>query len=85
RRRMTSTTDITDRLAHWLRRHIQDADQVRIEGLDRVTFGHSAEMMLMTVVTTRDDRECSRDVVVRMRPKPPALLEPYDLDRQFTI
>ncbi|PRC47166.1 phosphotransferase family protein, partial [Mycobacterium sp. ITM-2017-0098] len=39
----------------------------------------------MTVVTTRDDRECSRDVVVRMRPKPPALLEPYDLDRQFTI
>ena len=26
-----------------------------------------------------------RDVVIRLRPKPPALLEPYDLPKQFTV
>lgn len=82
---MTSDIDIAERLAYWLRAQVTDADGVRIEGLDRVTFGHSAEMMIVTVVTTRDGRECSQDVVVRMRPKPPALLEPYDLGRQFEI
>ena len=44
-------------------------------------FGHSAEMLALTIVTG-DSR---RDVVLRLRPKPPALLEPYDLERQFTI
>jgi aminoglycoside phosphotransferase (APT) family kinase protein len=37
--------------------------------------------MVFTVVAG-DGR---RDVVLRLRPKPPALLEPYDLTRQFTI
>ncbi len=82
---MTTTTDIAERLAAWLRVQISDVDDVRVEGVDRVTFGHSAEMMVLTVVTTTDGLDCSKDVVVRMRPKPPALLEPYDLERQFSI
>ncbi|HEX5142930.1 MAG TPA: phosphotransferase family protein, partial [Mycobacterium sp.] len=49
--------------------------------LDRVEFGHSAEMLVLAVVSA----EQRRDVVLRLRPKPPALLEPYDLKRQFEI
>jgi aminoglycoside phosphotransferase (APT) family kinase protein len=50
-----------------------------------VNFGHSAEMMVLTIVTGPGDGEHRRDVVLRLRPEPPALLEPYDLTRQFTI
>ena len=38
-------------------------------------------MMVLTIVTGGD----RRDVVLRLRPRPPALLEPYDLERQFDI
>ncbi len=78
---MTLDTNDTKRLTAWLRPQLPDADDVRVEGLDRVNFGHSAEMMVLTVVTG----DTRRDVVLRLRPKPPALLEPYDLARQFTI
>lgn len=78
---MTQDPNLAQRLAAWLRAQLPDADDVHVEGLDWVNFGHSAEMMVLTVVAggTR------RDVVLRLRPKPPALLEPYDLTRQFTI
>jgi hypothetical protein len=36
-----------DKLTAWLRTQLP-ADDVRIEGLDRVEFGHSAEMMGLT-------------------------------------
>ena len=78
---MTLDTNIAERLTGWLHTQLPGADDIGIEGLDRVTFGHSAEMMVLTVAT-RDSRQ---DVVLRLRPKPPALLEPYDLTRQFTI
>ena len=44
---------LIERLTGWLRTQLPDADDVRIEGLDRVNFGHSAEMMMLTVVTAR--------------------------------
>lgn len=72
-------------LQRWLQTQLPDADQLRIDGLDRVDFGHSAEMMVFTIVTTQAGREIRRDVVLRLRPTPPALLEPYDLAKQFTI
>ena len=78
---MSLDTNIAERLAGWLRTQLPDAEDVGIEDLDRVNFGHSAEMMVLTI-TTRDSRQ---EVVLRLRPKPPALLEPYDLARQFTI
>ncbi|MDY6995076.1 MAG: phosphotransferase family protein [Actinomycetota bacterium] len=83
---MIADAELRDRLAGWLRSRIGgDAGQVELEGLDRVTFGHSAEMMALTVVSTHPGGERRREIVVRMRPAPPALLEPYDLARQFTI
>jgi aminoglycoside phosphotransferase (APT) family kinase protein len=82
---MTLDININERLTGWLRTQLPDAQDVRVEGLDRVNFGHSAEMMVLTVVTRQGDRETRQDVVLRLRPKPPALLEPYDLARQFTI
>ena len=82
---MTLDANVIERLTDWLRSQLPDADDVRIEGLDRVNFGHSAEMMLLTVVTRHAGQDSCQDVVLRLRPKPPALLEPYDLARQFTI
>src|SRR6516162_214460 len=82
---MTPDANVEQRLTAWLRTQVPDADDVRIEGLDRVNFGHTAEMMMLSVVTRHGDRDNRLDAVLRLRPKPPALLEPYDLVRQFTI
>ena len=82
---MTRDTDFETRLTAWLRAQLPDADDVHIEGLDRVNFGHSAEMMMLDVVTRRGDQQTRQPVVLRLRPRPPALLEPYDLARQFRI
>jgi len=79
------TDEVRDRLTAWLRARSPDADDVRIEGLDRVTFGHSAEMMAFTLACREGGREQRRDVVLRLRPPAPGLLEPYDLPRQFEI
>lgn len=82
---MTLGADSQRRLSDWVRTQVPDADDVRLEGIDRVSFGHSAEMMTLRVLTRRRGREDRQDVVLRLRPKPPALLEPYDLARQFTV
>jgi aminoglycoside phosphotransferase (APT) family kinase protein len=72
---------IEQRLGTWFAGHLPDADDVRVDGLDRIEVGHSAETLLVTVVADG----ARRDVVIRVRPEPPGLLEPYDLHRQFTI
>ncbi|MGE2815034.1 phosphotransferase family protein [Mycobacterium heidelbergense] len=82
---MTLDATVAERLTAWLRTQLPDSDEVRIEGLDRVNFGHSAEMLTLSIVARHGERDARQDVVVRLRPKPPALLEPYDLMRQFTI
>ncbi|WP_166902889.1 phosphotransferase family protein [Mycobacterium sp. DL440] len=82
---MTLDAAAEQRLAAWLRSQLPEADEVSLEGLDRVNFGHSAEMMVLTVVARTGRAENRQDVVMRLRPTPPALLEPYDLPRQFTI
>ncbi|OFB37375.1 acyl-CoA dehydrogenase [Mycolicibacterium sp. (ex Dasyatis americana)] len=82
---MSANAEFVEPLTQWLRAKHPEADEVRIDGLDRVTFGHSAEMMVFAIVTRRGDDEARQDVVLRLRPTPPALLEPYDLIRQFTI
>jgi aminoglycoside phosphotransferase (APT) family kinase protein len=73
------------RLTEWFSSQLPEAEDVRLDGLDRVEFGHSAEMMVLTVVKQVGGREHRDDVVLRLRPRPPALLEPYDLKRQFDI
>jgi len=82
---MTSDSDVSERLRTWLGEQLPDATDVRVEGLDKVEFGHSAEILLLTVVWTADGSEHREDVVLRMRPPKPGLIEPYDMQRQFAI
>jgi aminoglycoside phosphotransferase (APT) family kinase protein len=82
---MMPNDELCDRLTVWFRSQLPTAEHVSIEGLDRVDFGFSAEMMVLTLVSQVDGRENRQDVVVRMCPPSPGLLEPYDLKRQFDI
>jgi aminoglycoside phosphotransferase (APT) family kinase protein len=77
--------DAEDRLTGWLRERMPSAENLRIEGSDQVTIGHSAEMIILTLVWTDGGAERRQDVVLRLRPPAPGLLEPYDMARQFTI
>ena len=77
--------DIETKLTSWLATLLPEADDVRVEGLDRVEFGHSAETLLLTVAWREGDTEVREDVVIRIRPPEPGLLPPYDLQRQFDI
>ncbi len=77
--------DRLDRLAAWLATQLPGCDDVRVEALDRVEFGHSAETLTLTVCWRGDGVGHRQDVVLRQRPPAPGLLEPYDLARQFAI
>jgi aminoglycoside phosphotransferase (APT) family kinase protein len=77
--------DIESRLTSWLATQLPDAEDVRVDGLDRVEFGHSAETLLLTVAWRDRDGDHCEDVVIRIRPPEPGLLPPYDLQRQFEI
>jgi aminoglycoside phosphotransferase (APT) family kinase protein len=77
--------DQLDRLRDWFAGQLADSDRVEIAGVDRVTFGHSAETLLLTLAWRDRGGEHRRDVVLRVRPAAPGLLEPYDLARQFAI
>lgn len=77
--------DLAERVAAWLGDELQDVDSVSLEGVDRLDLGHSAEMLLLTVVKTAGTGEERQDVVVKLRPPSPGLLEPYDLARQYRI
>jgi len=77
--------DIETRLTSWLATQLPDAQDVRVDGLDRVEIGHSAETLLLTVAWRDRDGEHREDVVIRIRPPEPGLLPPYNLARQFEI
>jgi aminoglycoside phosphotransferase (APT) family kinase protein len=79
------TVDASTRLARWLAAQLSGADDVRVEAAERVEFGHSAEMTVLTLAWQAADGRRCQDVVVRLRPPEPGLLEPYDLERQFAI
>jgi aminoglycoside phosphotransferase (APT) family kinase protein len=72
-------------LAAWFADRMPDARDVRIEGLDRVTTGHSAETLLLALNWTDGAGDHRDDVCIRVRPVAPGLLEPYDLKRQFEV
>jgi aminoglycoside phosphotransferase (APT) family kinase protein len=76
---------IARQLRDWFATQLPGAGDVTIEGVDRVTFGHSAETFLLTLVWSTSSGHHRRDVVLRLRPPVPGLLEPYDLYRQFEI
>jgi alkylation response protein AidB-like acyl-CoA dehydrogenase len=56
---------LRDRLAAWLRTQLPDADEVWIEGLDRIELGHSAEMLALTIASRADGADHRRDVLAR--------------------
>jgi aminoglycoside phosphotransferase (APT) family kinase protein len=74
-----------DRLRDWFATQLFDAKHVEIAAVDRVTFGHSAETLVLTLAWDDSHGDHRQDVVLRVRPPAPGLLEPYDLTRQFTI
>lgn len=78
-------TDRLERLAAWLATKIDGAQDVRIEDVDRAAMGHSAETLVMTISWEATAGAQVLDVVVRVRPPAPGLLEPYDLARQFLV
>lgn len=77
--------DITERLRAWLADQFTDAPEVQIQNLDHVDVGHSAEMLTLSLVWGHACTLLRRDVVLRLRPPAPGLLEPYDLQRQFDV
>jgi aminoglycoside phosphotransferase (APT) family kinase protein len=78
--------ELRGRLTEWFATQLPGgAEHVRVEGLDRVTLGHSAETMLLRLTWRERQRAERRDLVVRVRPPLPGLLEPYDLQRQFAV
>jgi aminoglycoside phosphotransferase (APT) family kinase protein len=72
-------------LTHWLAQQLPAADEVRIQGLERVEVGHSAEMLALTLMVRTGTAERTDEIVLRLRPPSPGLIEPYDMDRQFRI
>jgi aminoglycoside phosphotransferase (APT) family kinase protein len=80
-----SPPDVHLRLAAWLAEQLPQMSDLRIEGLGRVEFGHSAEMLELTIVGRLAGDEHRQPVVVRLRPPSPGLLEPYDMRRQYDI
>jgi aminoglycoside phosphotransferase (APT) family kinase protein len=77
--------DIGDQLTDWFAGQLPGAEKVRIDNIDQVAFGHSAEMMLLALSWRAGGEDRHQDVVLRARPELPWLLEPYDLRLQFDI
>jgi len=77
--------DPRDRLQRWFALQMPNARDVAVDALDRVIFGHSAEMLTLGLAYSDAESRQHRDFVLRVRPEPPGLLEPYDLGRQFAI
>jgi aminoglycoside phosphotransferase (APT) family kinase protein len=73
------------RLTEWCAARMPDASGVAIEGFEGVPTGHSAETTRLTLGWRENGEERRREVVLRVRPPAPGLLEPYDLRRQFDI
>lgn len=78
------TDELQARVTGWLSEQISDATDVRVDGLESVEFGHSAETLLLTVRWTAHGAH-REDVVLRLEPPEPGLLPPYDLRRQFDV
>jgi aminoglycoside phosphotransferase (APT) family kinase protein len=77
--------DIERRLAPWVSKMVPGARNVRIDGLDRVEMGHSAETLLLTLSWEDGAGDHREEVALRIRPPAPGLLEPYDLQHQVDI
>jgi aminoglycoside phosphotransferase (APT) family kinase protein len=76
-------TDDRAVLASWFARQL-GVDAVTIGEFEDVPMGHSAETLRFSLAWD-DGAPQRREVVARVRPQPPGLLEPYDLRKQFDL
>jgi aminoglycoside phosphotransferase (APT) family kinase protein len=74
-----------DLLTSWVASQLPEAHGVHVEGLGRAEMGHSAETLYFTIGWDDATGMHHQDVVFRIRPPFPGLLEPYDLQRQFEV
>lgn len=77
--------ELERRLTAWLQTQLPSARELAIEGLASVEFGHSAEMLTFSAAWEEDGHAHRQDLVLRLRPPLPWLLEPYDMRRQFAV
>lgn len=75
--------DSEGRLAAWFSRRL-GVDRVVVEDVDGVPTGHSAETLRVSISWVEESPQ-HKEVVLRVRPEPPGLLEPYDLRKQFDL
>jgi aminoglycoside phosphotransferase (APT) family kinase protein len=73
------------RLTAWVASQLPAARSVRVEGFGRAEMGHSAETLYFTISWEDAVGPHRQEVVFRIRPPAPGLLEPYDLKRQFEV
>jgi aminoglycoside phosphotransferase (APT) family kinase protein len=73
------------RLTSWVASQLPGAHGVLVESLGRAEMGHSAETLYFTVSWEDAAGRHRQEVVFRIRPPAPGLLEPYDLQRQFQV
>jgi aminoglycoside phosphotransferase (APT) family kinase protein len=74
-----------EHLRAWFAARLDAGEDTDIGPVDRVPVGHSAETFRVAVTWRERGEPRRREVVVRLRPAPPSLLEPYDLRRQFDV
>lgn len=74
-----------ERLARWLSTQMPDADGVQVSDFDKPSDGHSSQTILTTATWHDSGGAHVRDLVVRVRPPSPCLIEPYDIGRQYEI
>src|SRR4051794_38986228 len=72
------------RLAEWFASCL-GVDTVTVEDFGGIPTGHSAETTRLGLSWDAPDGRRHRDVVIRVRPEPPGLLEPYDLRKQYRL
>jgi aminoglycoside phosphotransferase (APT) family kinase protein len=77
--------DVQGRMSSWFAEQLPHANNVKVDGLDHLDVGHSAEMIALSLSWREASAEHRQEVVVRLRPPEPGLLEPYDLQRQVDV
>jgi aminoglycoside phosphotransferase (APT) family kinase protein len=75
--------DSHTRLAEWFATRL-GVSAVTIDDFADIPTGHSAETVRLTVRWDHDGGH-ELPVVLRVRPRPPSLLEPYDLRKQYDL
>ncbi|MCM3882540.1 phosphotransferase family protein [Frankia sp. R82] len=79
-------TGVPQALLSWLQEQMPSASGVRVEHTGPAALvGYSAELLMLTVAWDVDGTHHRQEVVGRLCPPSPGLLEPYDMARQVAV